>query len=366
MKKERFEEIDLIKALGIILIVAGHAGFPYSPFINFFHVSVFFIASGYVYKPGYASDVKSLFIYLWKKIRFLCFPYFLYNAVLSLLHNLLIGIGFYSLRSAFSSDVSGLALTGYWSGKEILINIVKGLLFRGDNELIQGIWFIKDLFIISLLYCIVDFLIRILKAENRHLQTFISLILLCAGFYLNARGILPYGMSRILSYYSLFHLGVILREKKDLLQCDDIRIRTAAIPLPLILFFILQRRGLSVSLVKNRYQDPLFLLISALAGWMLCYETARRITETDRLKKILLYLGRNSYTVLLLHIICFKPAILLRLAVTGDPAYFLSCVPDYKGEENVWWLIYSLSGILLPMLYCIGKDLVFKTKKKGI
>ena len=46
MKKERFEEIDLIKALGIILIVAGHAGFPYSPFINFFHVSVFFIASG--------------------------------------------------------------------------------------------------------------------------------------------------------------------------------------------------------------------------------------------------------------------------------------------------------------------------------
>ncbi|MBQ2657015.1 MAG: acyltransferase family protein [Erysipelotrichaceae bacterium] len=364
--KIRIDEIDLIKALGIILIVAGHAGFPCSPFINYFHVSVFFMASGYVYKPKYSFEIKTVIEFIWKKIRFLLFPYFLYNTVLSLLHTPLIYAGFYSLRYTVPEDVPGLALTDRWTVKEILINIGKGLLFRGDNELIQGVWFIKDLFIISIIYCIVDYLIHVIKVEHLHLQTVFSLLLLCLGFYLDHKNLLPYGIARILSYYSLYHLGIVYREKQSLFHLTDIWTRIITVIFPLIIFIVAQQHGLSISLVKNRYPDPFFLLICALAGWLLCYEISEMINQTYWMKKAFLYLGRNSYIVLLLHIICFKPIVLLKVTLTGAPIYRLSSIPNYKGEENGWWLIYVLSGILLPMLYCVVKGLVFKSKKKGI
>lgn len=34
--------IDILKGLGIILMVAGHSGFPFTRFIYLFHMAIFF------------------------------------------------------------------------------------------------------------------------------------------------------------------------------------------------------------------------------------------------------------------------------------------------------------------------------------
>ncbi|MBQ6478131.1 MAG: acyltransferase family protein [Erysipelotrichaceae bacterium] len=367
MSNKRFEEIDLIKALGIILIVAGHAGFPHSAFINFFHVSLFFIASGYVYKPDYASDIQTFLRFVWRKIRFLCFPYYLYNGILSLFHNFWIRIGFYSLHSSVPEDaVSSLALTDYWNTKDITVNFLKGLIFRGDNELIQGIWFIKDLFILSVLYCFIDFLLYRLNRKHQYYQSFLAGVFLLLGFSLDRKGLIPYSLARILSCYSLYHLGTILKENREILRFNRIFVRAAAVIVPIVLFGILQWKEFSVSLVKNRYPDPLFLLLVSFSGWILCYEVSRLIRKTGKLKEAFLSLGRNSYIVLLLHIISFKPVTLLKLSVNRSPLYYLSSIPTFQGEEKGWWMLYLAFGILLPMLYSSIKDKVFKKNQKGI
>ena len=40
----RRTDIDILKGLGILMMVAGHAGAPLKSFISLFHMAIFFIA----------------------------------------------------------------------------------------------------------------------------------------------------------------------------------------------------------------------------------------------------------------------------------------------------------------------------------
>lgn len=366
--KKRKEEIDLIKALGIILIVAGHGGFPFSSFINYFHVAVFFIASGYTYRSIHSEDLRSLFDYIKRKLQLLLFPYFLCNAIFSLFHNFLIQVNIYTTKTNMEivGDDSAISITKVWGIKEILENIAKGLFFRGDNDLLQGIWFIKDLLLISILYCIIDFLLHRLNAERKAGQLFISILLLFTGFICHKSGFLGSGIARILSYYSLYHMGTMLNLHEERIKEKDDRLHLAFLILPFLILSVFSYFGLSVSLVKHRYYDPFFLLIISLLGWILLWEISSFILKTDKFKDILLILGKKSYIILLLHILSFKIITLLRIRIDHLSINLLSSIPAYKGEEKGWWLAYTVIGCLLPVIYSSMKDQVFKKIRKGI
>lgn len=52
MKKERIEELDVAKGLAILLVVLGHSRPPGIDMIYGFHMPLFFILAGIVYKKG--------------------------------------------------------------------------------------------------------------------------------------------------------------------------------------------------------------------------------------------------------------------------------------------------------------------------
>ena len=81
MEKKRNIEIDIVKGLGIILMVMGHCNFPYSKFIYLFHMSVFFIASGYLQKEEYSEDIDGIKIFVWRKLKTLWLTYFIFNTI---------------------------------------------------------------------------------------------------------------------------------------------------------------------------------------------------------------------------------------------------------------------------------------------
>ncbi len=60
VRNRRIEEIDIIKGIAIILMVAGHAGAPFTKFIYLFHMAVFFIASGFTYKESSSDSIKNV------------------------------------------------------------------------------------------------------------------------------------------------------------------------------------------------------------------------------------------------------------------------------------------------------------------
>ena len=87
MNKERNISIDIIKGIGIILMVGGHCGMPFTHFIYLFHMAIFFMASGYCFNASNSENMQDVLSFVKRKFKGLWFPYVLWTAVFSLLHN---------------------------------------------------------------------------------------------------------------------------------------------------------------------------------------------------------------------------------------------------------------------------------------
>lgn len=86
----RINSIDILKGLGILLMVIGHTGFQHKSFIYMFHMALFFIASGYLYKEKNSESFSQVVSFVLRKIKGVWIPYFIWNVVFTLLNNVFI------------------------------------------------------------------------------------------------------------------------------------------------------------------------------------------------------------------------------------------------------------------------------------
>ena len=171
MNKERNISIDIIKGIGIILMVGGHCGMPFTHFIYLFHMAIFFMASGYCFNASNSETVQSVLSFVKRKFKGLWFPYVLWTAVFSLLHNVFIKIGIYSPEP--------------WSVSEIVKNIIKSLFLHGHTQLGSALWFISTLMQIAVLYCCIDYVVKKVTSSKKVdflLQGVVSILFLTLGY----------------------------------------------------------------------------------------------------------------------------------------------------------------------------------------
>lgn len=76
--KQRIEELDITKAIGIIMVVVGHTQLPtfMSNFIWSFHMPLFYIISGIILSQKKYTSFK---LFLTRKIRTLIIPYIIFS-----------------------------------------------------------------------------------------------------------------------------------------------------------------------------------------------------------------------------------------------------------------------------------------------
>lgn len=169
--KNRNINIDIIKGIGIILMVGGHCGMPFTHFIYLFHMAIFFMASGYCFNESNSETMQDVLSFVKRKFKGLWFPYVLWTAVFSLLHNVFIKTGIYSLDP--------------WSISEIGKNIIKSFFLHGHTQLGSALWFISALMQIAVLYCCIDYVIKkvtVSKKANLLLQGAVSIVFLVIGY----------------------------------------------------------------------------------------------------------------------------------------------------------------------------------------
>lgn len=169
MKDIRYKEIDLLKGYGIILMILGHI--PVNPFcmklIYLFHMPLFFIASGFLYKQ---SDLPILDL-LKKWLKRLIVPYFLFSICGYLLW--IIEIKPHSLN-------------------ELLKPLIAILLYNNRDMPITGaLWFLSAIFFIYILF---HYLFSVLKTES--IRAFVVLVLVLGGYLLNENNVvLPWSIN---------------------------------------------------------------------------------------------------------------------------------------------------------------------------
>jgi fucose 4-O-acetylase-like acetyltransferase len=78
--KNRQKWIDIAKGLGIIAVAAGHSGFSSASYLYWFHMPLFFIISGYLFKPP--EDWLSVFNWSARRTCQLLLPYLAFLAII--------------------------------------------------------------------------------------------------------------------------------------------------------------------------------------------------------------------------------------------------------------------------------------------
>ena len=92
----------------------------------------------------------------------------------------------------------------------------------------------------------------------------------------------------------------------------------------------------------------------ALLGIYGVFGLSRALDKADGLARILDFVGRSSLTIMTFHFLSFKLASLLEVLIDKVPAEQMADFPYIHAHSAQLWPLYSLVGIVLPVLiYCL-------------
>lgn len=353
MNKTRNVQMDIVKGIGIILIILGHSSFPYTHFLYLFHLAIFFIVSGYFFKEDYVKDKECLKKFIVNKIKRLYLPFVIGNIICVLLNNFFIDINFYN-------NVTH----SYYTIKELPINILKVILFRGHTEMLGATWFLPILFIITVVYAIIEYLMNKYQNKNRNIvQLTISIIFLVVGYYFSIKNIKIIRL-QVLTCYILFDFGRKISKYEKNVKYST---RWIMAIVSFVLLLILDRLG-TIELSQHEYTNPIYFISVSILGWCFIYELSYFISKTPILKNILIYIGKNTMSILILHFVAFKILNALLVVMLKEDRILISKFP-VGFKDSYWWIIYTLVGIAIPLILNEAKKYTIKfieCKRKGV
>ena len=373
--KKRDITIDLIKGLGIFLMVAGHAEIGCKGFIYLFHMAIFFIASGYLYNSeNSTSSIKTVGKFIFKKFKSLWFPFVIWTSLFTLCNNLFINLNIYTDNPLLLKYINGpyIHTTEYLSFSQIIKNIFKAFFLSNSTQLGGAFWFISTLMKLLIVYCIIDFLVRkIFQKNDLFIQSIISIIFLSAGYYCSINNIQFHEFEKVCSYYCLITIGRLIRKYQLSIKLSQKSIQNfVCLLVSFALLIILENFG-SIALDRNSYVNPVFFIATSFIGWKFCFSLATLIKKVEILTKIIAYCGKNTMPILILHLLSFKIVSLFGILIQGEPLFTMAAFPVLY-TDDLWWIPYTIVGIAIPLLlnrlYLKAKSVVIThiNNKRGV
>lgn len=335
--------ITITKAIGIILMVVGHSGCPQVllNFIYLFHMPLFFFCSGIFYKEMTSLNATTLF--LKKRIKGLYVPFVKWSVLFLLLHNVFMFVGVYNPYYGYEGGSS------YYSVSDILQKLFLILFTMHDyEEILGGFWFIRALFITSLLIVVSPLLLKkILKYKFE---------LLCLLFLLLAiliRRIAPDPeLWRDLSMGTLgafFYMsGYLIMQYKSFWQNIYGALLCCFI---LFLSYFYFKDGVSMGCGYNKV---LPFSVSAVSGTILTICISNAIERRwSIVKRVLYYIGNHTLDILALHFLSFRFVSYMIVLLFGVDMVHVAehpVIKDVNIPHSCWWILYCVIGVTLPLL----------------
>ena len=343
----------LLSALAILMIVAGHAGydiltvgglFPYYSF----HVPLFLFISGYFYRK---EEEEKPLLYVKKKAKRLLLPYFIWNLVYGVVSLALRTFGGFSMGDGIS--LKSLFLDPFLHGYQFIYNFAA--------------WFVPALFLIEMMNLCMQMILGKLRLDREWLILSGSLAVGVAVVQLSIGGHV-WGLyktaGRIPFLYPCFQMGRFYKEK---LEAHD-RIGNLpyfAVVIGIQVLLHLCCNGLAYSSVwctgfANGPVIPYVTVMSGVAFWLRTAKILAPLCGGDRRGGFFLCLGRNTYAVMMHHIMAFMLVKMILAGIAAHTGYladfdfteFYGNIDYYylvKGSE-AFKMVYLAAGVALPLL----------------
>lgn len=358
----------ILSALAIIMIVAGHAGydiltvgglFPYYSF----HVPLFMFISGYFYR---GEEEERPFLYLKKKAGRLLLPYFIWNVVYGVIAWVL--RTFWGFGMGESISLKTLFLDPFLNGYQFIYN--------------YAAWFVPVLFLVEVMNLCMRIVLKKLRLCSEWLILLGSLAVGMAVVQLAIGGHV-WGLyktpGRILFLYPCFQMGQFYKKKLEARDTLGNGAYFAAV-LSIQVLLHLCCNGLAYSSVwctgfANGPVIPYVTAMSGIAFWLRVAKILSPLAGEDRdglsaarhpAGGFLRYLGRNTYAVMMHHVMAFMMVKMVLAGIAAHTGYLtdfdfvrLHGDIDYfyivKGSE-AFYMVYLAAGVLLPLLLQRGLD----------
>lgn len=386
----------ILSALAILMIVAGHLGydiftvgglFPYYSF----HVPLFMFISGYFYRDAEEGNPLA---YLKKKAKRLLLPYFAWNVVYGLLAAALRAFGGLSMGESVS--LKTLFFTPFLNGYQFILN--------------YAAWFVPVLFIVEVMNLCMRLLLGRLHINSEWLilAGTLAVGMLVVWFAIEGRVWGWYKTpGRILFLYPCFQMGQFYKKKLE--RRDTLgNVPYFAVVLAVQVLLHLCCNGLAYSSVwctgfANGPVIPYVTVVSGIAFWLrvskilapFCGErrSDEEMVQADAVRWNclasvqavekglngpaaaqnpvgggLLYLGKNTYAVMMHHVMAFMLVKMVLAGIAAHTGYladfdfvrFYADIDYYylvKGSE-AFQMVYLAAGVGLPLLVQRGLDVL--------
>lgn len=338
---ERNRYWDVIKGLGIIAVVLGHAGIQ-GYFVSSFDLALFFFVAGHFYNDKYTADI---FSYFGKKLERLWWPTFKYTAFFILFHNVFVFFRFTEGAAPHGNYLPGEYIDGY----EILR---RGFLaFWGQHlEVLGGpLWFIFPLFVGLLFFSIVrNIRIRLpIKIAAFGEFLLITALYLLGIFIIEKHIVVPFWSESALLMIPIVYFGFISRNYiKKLIPKNTILLFLGVLFSVGILQYCINHQ-IIIIFSEKRYHDPILFLVVTLIGIYMNLLLAELICKVNVLTKLFSYIGEKSFHIMALHFLCFKMINLVYI-LAHNMSY--SFMPKVVITEK-WWPLYVSAGVGMPLFF---------------
>lgn len=334
---QRDQTVDIIKGIGIILMVLRHARAPYSDFVLLFHMAVFFIASGFLYKEKYSQSFVGIKIFVIKKICGLWLPYFFFTVFFLLLNNTFIKANIYTDNPLFL-ECEGLeyaALGRYYSAMDLLKCIIRAAWFGQGVQIGGAFWFFRVSVYVQVMYCVIDFIItKIIKKKNWHdiSQGIVSLIFLGGGYYCHRENISCKGFNTVFTVYSLLWIGNMLKKYCVMRIFDNIWHRYILVFASFCILTLIKPFGY-ISLDGNNMENPIYFLVASLSGWFLLWGIAKILQKVNFIgNNAICYISIHAVPIIALHFLAFKIVNVIYVLIKEMPYYMIAAFPVLTRE----------------------------------
>ena len=356
MVAKRNVYLDYSKGICIILMVACHAFANYKKFVpeqlildwfrSFvyqFHMPVFFIVSGVLFKEEYGTNLLACLI---SKLKHLWVPFICINIVILFLHNWLDNLGFYSDEIPRVTNIHSY-----------LIAIAKTLLFSYRDQLTGPTWFLAALFWANITTaCIMHLAMKLSNQSDLHMYA----CMLTGGGICYAIGYIfrDIGFSSLMNGLVGVHFVIIGFFFKTKLSKYGLNNNICFIS-AFIMTIISTAMNPNTDMSHGQYENPFFYSLGGVAGTYSIYFISQKLChhlQSDFVKNILGLVGKNTLFVLLFHFVVFK-GISYLLVVSG---YFQKISLDQYPTVNYYgknfmticvFFLYMIGGIWIPILF---------------
>lgn len=345
--------ISILKGIGILLVVVGHSGCPQiiSRWIYCFHMPLFFMASGYFFSDKYIDDPWTFFR---KKVNGIYWPFVKWSIAFLLLHDIFMYLGI--MNTGYGSAHGDCP--SWFSSMDILRNSVDVVtkMTSYDYFICGAFWFFRALFVGNVLLCICSWFVK----KYLHVSRSVLFVTLVFGILGGLKVIWgkdipnwPQGGYRELM--AVFFIGIGYLTKSFVVDNAGkwYGIFIACLLLVISALWLPTDMGYrGQTLVKW-----ITLCITGLAGFFFVYGISRFVDgKKNQIRTILMFLGENSIYVLIFHFLFFKPASYLKIMIWHLDVKMISCHPVIPENNDWYWLVYSLTSVLL----CVGAVLMQK------